>query len=295
MKKADGKVQILDAPSTIINYLLNFLAEEQSDELVDLNAGYNVAIKRYKGANGFTEYEVIVRPKAFDLEANNYDVDHILGSLIDLERQVKTPSEQDVDACLSLIQEGGSDEQDGGQDFPPPVRGTNRPPVRSPASQAGDDPTPRNIRSAAPRAAAPATQPARQPAPAARTAAPAARTAAPAQRTAAPAQGARPAAPAQRAAPPRPAAPAARRPAIPAALEGEALDPADAPPEPAQPRRAPASTKVAARARPAAQPPPEVDPADSEEAQYEEGAGDFNAGEFNDIPNFDDNGAEIPF
>lgn len=309
MKKADGKVQILDAPSTIINYILNFLAEEQSDELVDPNIGYNVAIRRYKGANGFTEYEVMVKPKIFDLEQQGYDVDNILGSLVDLERQVKTPSEQDVDTCLSLIQEGGSDDDQGaGQTTPqdedtafnaPAMgRGGARPPVRSPAAQAGDDPTPRTIRSAAPaqtrapagaaRTAAPARQgapqPTRQPAPAAGQA-----------RTAAPARGAAPTGNAQRAAPPRPAqTQAPRRSAIPAALEGEAMDPNDAPPAP-QARRAPASTKVAVRAKPQPQPPPPVDEGYEEEQPLEGDAGEFGAGDFNDIPNFDDNGEEIPF
>lgn len=284
MKKRDGKVYILDAPSSVMDYILNFLAEEKNDDLIDPNIGYNVRIRRYKAANGFTEYEVQIVPKPCDLDqelaadGQPLDVDGILASLIDLENQVKVPTEQQVDECLSLVQAGGGEDAQADNDFPPPAPRSNaRPPVRSPAMQAGDDPTPRTIRSQPA-----ATRP--------QAGAPAARTAPAAQARTQPAQPARTAPAATRPAAGTQARPVAGQ-ARPAATQPAAAV--------AQARKAPASTKVAVRTKPQPQAPPPVEelPPEEELAEGEFEMQDFGpeAGGLDDMPNFDDNGEEIPF
>lgn len=115
MQKADGVVRVLECAPTIINPILNYMSEVESDELVDPEEGQNVTIlKKKKGKK--TEYEIIVRPKPYDLKANNYDIDAILESLSNLDDFPRESSSDDLYEMLDEIQEaaerGGDDDED---------------------------------------------------------------------------------------------------------------------------------------------------------------------------------------
>jgi len=116
MKKADGQVYVLDAAASIMNPILNFMAEEDSDQIVDPNKGYNVLIVR-KNDGGFTKYEVMIKPGEFDLEEKGYDVDDILDNLNDLDSFVKEPDPDDFSEILEALNASAyGDEQEVGID-----------------------------------------------------------------------------------------------------------------------------------------------------------------------------------
>ncbi len=115
MQKADGVVRVLECAPTIINPILNYMSEVESDELVDPEEGQNVTIlKKKKGKK--TEYEIIVRPKPYDLKANNYDIDAILESLYNLDDFPRESNSDDLYEMLDEIQEaaerGGDDDDE---------------------------------------------------------------------------------------------------------------------------------------------------------------------------------------
>lgn len=117
MKKADGVVYVLDAAASIMNPILNFMAEEDSDQILDPNKGYNVLVVR-KNDGGFTKYEVMIKPGEFDLEAKGYDVDDILENLNDLDSFVKEPDPDDFSEILEALNANayGEDEAEVGID-----------------------------------------------------------------------------------------------------------------------------------------------------------------------------------
>lgn len=110
MKAADGIVKVLEVGPTILNPILNFMAEEDSDDLVDPHVGFNIMIRRYKEGN-FTKYEVMIKPGQFDLAQHGYDVPTILASLNDLSSQAKKPEADDffdiLDGINAKTFEGG--------------------------------------------------------------------------------------------------------------------------------------------------------------------------------------------
>lgn len=102
MKKADGVVYILECGPSILNPILNFMSETDSDDLVDPNKGFNILINR-KNDGGFTKYEPMVMPKVYDLAAHGYDVDAVLGQLNDLNQLIKNPEPDDFYDILDAI------------------------------------------------------------------------------------------------------------------------------------------------------------------------------------------------
>ena len=124
MKKADGVVYILECGPSILNPILNFMSETDSDDLVDPNKGFNILINR-KNDGGFTKYEPMVMPKVYDLAAHNYNVDDILNNLNDLNQLIKNPEPDDFYDILDAIntkalggEEGPMDDDD---DIPQPA------------------------------------------------------------------------------------------------------------------------------------------------------------------------------
>lgn len=128
MKKADGQVYILEAPATVMNPILNFMAEEESDDLVDPKIGFNILITRSK-KNNFTNYDTMIKPGTFDLAAKGYDVDEILDGLNDLDNLVKLKDDHDdvMEEILQALNESVFDEDDNNNaddddDTPPPKK-----------------------------------------------------------------------------------------------------------------------------------------------------------------------------
>jgi len=193
----DDTVYILEAPATLMNPLLNFMAEENSDQLVDPDKGFNVVVKRYKD-KGFTKYDVMVKPGEVSLADRGFDVDEVLDNLNDLGSRVEKPAPDDFTEILDKLNEttfgdgggqgmGQADDDDDTADAQPARRAppqsarvagkaarqappdddddapapAARPPKRAPAAQQDDD----DDGDAAP-------APARQTRPAARQAAP---------------------------------------------------------------------------------------------------------------------------
>ena len=133
MKKADGVPYILECGPSILNPILNFMSETDSDDLVDPNKGFNILINR-KNDGGFTKYEPMVMPKVYDLAAHGYDVDTILGNLNNLDQLIKQPEPDDFYDILDAIntkalggEEGPTDDDD---DIPsgPSQQATQAPP-----------------------------------------------------------------------------------------------------------------------------------------------------------------------
>lgn len=121
MKKADGQVYVLEVGPMIMNPILNFMAEEASDDLVDPNKGFNILITR-KNEAGFTKYDVMVKPRPFDLEEKGYDVEDILKNLVDLSALVKESDPDEMQDILDTIDEkvfgdeGGAPKDDDDDD-----------------------------------------------------------------------------------------------------------------------------------------------------------------------------------
>lgn len=147
MKKGDGQVYVFEAPATVMNPILNFMAEEESDQLVDLNEGYNILITRGKDG-GFTKYSVMIKPGSFDLEEKGFDVDEILGNLNDLGKFAQEPDAEDFDEVLDILNEitfgdnGEPDSDPQDDDDPPPKK------LKSAKVDADDDddPSPKTLK-----------------------------------------------------------------------------------------------------------------------------------------------------
>lgn len=120
MKKGDGVVYVLDAPATVMNPILNTMAEADSDQLIDPEKGFNVLVKR-KNEGGFTKYDVVVMPGEFSLSKKGYDVDEILENLYDLDAFISEPDPDDFTEILEAINvaaygDGTDDEKEVGID-----------------------------------------------------------------------------------------------------------------------------------------------------------------------------------
>ena len=102
MKAGDGAVKVLEVGPTILNPILNFMAEENSDDLLDPNIGFNIMIRRYKEAN-FTKYETMIKPGVYDLEKHGYDLNALYDGLKDLSKMVKIPEPDDFYDILDAI------------------------------------------------------------------------------------------------------------------------------------------------------------------------------------------------
>ena len=102
MKAADGQVKLLEVGPQILNPILNFIAEMDSDELIDPNLGFNVMVTRKKDGN-FTKYDTMIMPKVHDLAQHGYNVEEVLNSLNDLSRLVKSPEEDQFFDILDAI------------------------------------------------------------------------------------------------------------------------------------------------------------------------------------------------
>lgn len=151
MKAADGQVKVFEAPATVMNPILNFMSEEESDQLVDLNKGYNIMIVRKKDG-GFTKYEVMIKPGEFDLEAKGYDVDDILENLTALDKFVSMPEADDFQEILDALNEKAFGEGDGDNgeeqedDDPPPRKLKSQKVAAEPADDDEDDPSPKAMK-----------------------------------------------------------------------------------------------------------------------------------------------------
>lgn len=153
MKAGDGQVKVFEAPATVMNPILNFMAEEDSDQLVDLNEGFNILITRKKDG-GFTKYEVMVKPGQFDLEAKGFDVDNILESLVHLDKFVTPPEADDFQEILDMLNDatfgegGGDDEGEEHADDDPPPKKLKSTKVQAAAQDDDDqdDPPPKALK-----------------------------------------------------------------------------------------------------------------------------------------------------
>lgn len=115
MKLADGKVYVLDAAASIVNPILNMIAEMDSDQIIDPNKGSNILITR-KDDGGFTKYEVQIMPSQTDLEEKGYDVDDILDNLYQLDEFIKMPAPDDFTEILDALNEATYGESDTDSD-----------------------------------------------------------------------------------------------------------------------------------------------------------------------------------
>lgn len=129
----DNTVYVLEAPATVMNPILNFMAEENSDQLIDPNEGYNILLVRKKD-KGFTKYEVMIKPGVVDLAAKGFDVDEVLEGLHDLGRKVTEPDADDFSEVLDALNAATFDDGDGPQ-------------MDDDAADPDDDPTPRKLKS----------------------------------------------------------------------------------------------------------------------------------------------------
>lgn len=155
MKAGDGQVKVFEAPATVMNPILNFMAEEDSDQLIDLNNGFNILITRKKDG-GFTKYEVMVKPGTFDLEAKGFDVDDILDNLTNLDKFVSPPEADDFQEILDALNEAAFGDADGAGDDDGQAEEDDDPPPRKMKSQKvqqqvdddddQDDPPPKQIK-----------------------------------------------------------------------------------------------------------------------------------------------------
>lgn len=141
----DTNVYTLEAPATVMNPILNFMAEENSDQLLDPSEGYNVLITRKKD-KGFTKYEVMVKPGNVDLAERGFDVDEILESLHDLGAKVTEPDPEDFQEILNELNEAAFGGEDGGS----PEEDDDAPPAKKLKSAKvqddDDDPPPKSFK-----------------------------------------------------------------------------------------------------------------------------------------------------
>lgn len=114
MKAKDGVVKIMEAGSTIMTPILNYLSELEDDDwdaLLDYEVGQNILIKRYKESN-FTKYNVMVMPKPYNLAKNGFDIDDIAENLHDLSALVKVPDQEEVLDLLAELNEYEDNDED---------------------------------------------------------------------------------------------------------------------------------------------------------------------------------------